>query len=101
MNTATIARVDAGGQDRAYACLLLAFVADPVERWLYPQAQQYLAHFPTFLRAFGGGAIEAGTGWRLGDFAAVSLWLPPGTGLDGRAIVEVLTASVASAKHND
>lgn len=27
--------------------------ADPVQRWLYPEPQQYLAHSPEFLAAFG------------------------------------------------
>ena len=55
--------VHASEQDGAFATLVLAFAADPVERWLYPEAHKYLTHFPTFLSAFDG---KATTGiWRL------------------------------------
>ena len=84
---------------RAFDTLVLAFSADPVERWLYPESRDYLECFPAFLAAFGGSAFVGGTVWRLGDFSAIALWLPPGTDPDGEVIVAVLTESVASAKH--
>ena len=93
--------VHASEQDGAFATLVLAFAADPVERWLYPEAHEYLTHFPTFLSAFGGKAFAEKTVWRLGAFSGVALWLPPNVDLDGDAIVAVLTATVAPAKHDD
>jgi hypothetical protein len=42
---------------RVLATLVLAFAADPVERWLYPEPEQYLTRFPHFLAAFGGPAF--------------------------------------------
>ena len=86
---------------RAYAALVLAFVTDPAERWLYPDAQQYLTHFHRFLAAFGGRAFDEKTAWRFRDFCSVALWLPPGAEPDGDAIVAVLTESVATDKHED
>ena len=53
-------------QQRALDVLVLAFAADPVERWLYPEARQYLTHLPEFLAAFGGKAFTHGTAWQLG-----------------------------------
>jgi GNAT superfamily N-acetyltransferase len=85
----------------AYATLVLAFITDPAERWLYPDAQQYLTHFPRFLAAFGGRAFDEKTAWRFQDFSSVALWLPPGAEPDGDAIVEVLTDSVATDKHEE
>ncbi|MFZ0918977.1 MAG: hypothetical protein WAN83_02705 [Candidatus Dormiibacterota bacterium] len=93
--------VRAGEEDRAFATLVLAFAADPVERWLYPEAHQYLTSFPTFLSAFGGKAFAEKTVWRLGAFSAVALWLPPNVDLDSNAIVAVLTATVAPERHDD
>jgi GNAT superfamily N-acetyltransferase len=86
-------------RERAYATLVLAFVTDPGERWLYPDAQEYLTHFPRFLAAFGGRAFDEKTAWRFRDFSSVALWLPPGAEPDGDAIVAVLTESVAPDKH--
>jgi ribosomal protein S18 acetylase RimI-like enzyme len=88
-------------QQRALDVLVLAFAADPVERWLYPEARQYLTHFPEFLAAFGAKAFTHETVWQLGEFSAVALWLPPRVDLDGDAIVAVLTETVAPAKHED
>ena len=86
-------------QARALGTLVLAFAADPVERWLYPESQQYLTSFPPFLAAFGGRAFAAGTAWSADDLGAVALWLPPGTDADGDAIVAALTESVVAAQH--
>ena len=88
-------------QARALATLVLAFAADPVERWLYPEPEQYLTHFPRFLAAFGGRAFDERTVWRLGEFSAVALWLPPDAEPDGDAITTVLAESVAPQQHDD
>jgi ribosomal protein S18 acetylase RimI-like enzyme len=80
---------------------VVAFAADPVERWLYPEPGQYLECFPRFLAAFGGRAFDAQAVWRLGGFSAIALWLPPGIEADGDAITAVLADSVSSDKHAD
>ena len=97
----SVAPVNRSESVRAFATLVSAFTEDPVERWLYPELQQYLAHFPEFLAAFGGRAFDQETVWSLGEFCAVALWLPPGTEPDGDAITTVLTESVAPAQHDD
>jgi GNAT superfamily N-acetyltransferase len=86
---------------RAYATLVSAFADDPVERWLYPDSQQYRTHFPEFLAALGGRAFDVQSAWQLGEFSAVALWLPPGTAPDGDTIVTVLTDSVAPGRHEE
>jgi ribosomal protein S18 acetylase RimI-like enzyme len=93
--------VDEDDRDRAVATLVSAFTDDPVERWLYPEESQYLAHFPAFVEAFGGGAIEQRTAWKLGECAAVALWFGPGSEPDGEAIAAVLCASVSPGLHAD
>lgn len=96
-----VSPVQEGESERALDTLLMAFAADPVERWLYPEPGQYLAHFPRFLAAFGGAAFDQGTAWRLGDFAAVALWLPPDSGADsgGEAVAGVIAETVAPERH--
>jgi len=88
-------------QARVFATLVLAFAADPVERWLYPEPQQYLSHFPRFLAAFGGRAFAERTVWRLGEFSAVAVWLPPDAEADGDAITALLAETVAADKKDD
>jgi ribosomal protein S18 acetylase RimI-like enzyme len=86
---------------RALETLVVAFAADPVERWLYPAAHEYLAHFPALLSAFGGNAFAEQTVWQLGAFAGVAIWLPPYIDLDGDAIAAVLAETVSPEKHED
>ncbi len=88
-------------RSKAFATLVTAFASDPVERWLYPEAQNYLTHFPEFLAAFGGKAFQEETVWSLGAFSAVALWMPPGTEPDGDIIVRVLTETVSPGRHED
>ena len=101
MSAESFSPVPENDQERALDILVLAFSADPVERWMYPESRQYLTYFPAFLAAFGGRAFADETVWALGDFSAVALWLPPGTEADSEAIVAVLTDTVAPAKHDD
>jgi GNAT superfamily N-acetyltransferase len=82
---------------RAVATIVAAFVADPVERWLWPEPSQYLTHFPSFVAAFGGGAGVSS----LDEFTAVALWIAPGAAVDGEAIVAVLSDTVARERQDD
>jgi GNAT superfamily N-acetyltransferase len=93
--------VEKDERDAAVATLVAAFVDDPVERWLYPELDAYHAHFPAFVTAFGTGAFEERTVWKLGDLLAVALWLRPGIAPDGDAIVGVLAETVSPDKHDD
>jgi len=88
-------------QARVIATLVSAFIEDPVERWLFPEPAEYLTHFPVFVAAFGGEAFCRQTVWRLGEFAAASMWIPPGAKPDADAIVAVLSDCVAPEKHED
>jgi GNAT superfamily N-acetyltransferase len=96
-----IASVDRSDQAKVIATLVSAFIADPVERWLFAEPFQYLTQFARFVAAFGSGGFESETVFSLGDFAAVAIWLPPGTEADADAIVAVLNESVPTAQQAD
>jgi len=91
----------ASDQPRVIATLVSAFIDDPVERWLFPEPQQYLIHFPAFIAAFGGEAFTRGTVWTLDDFAGAALWIPPGAEPDTDAIIAALKESVSPEQHQD
>ena len=88
-------------QQRVIATVVSAFVSDPVERWLWPDAWEYLTHFPAFVAAFGSSAFATDTVWALEDFAAVAVWMPPGAEPDGERIVAVLHDTVPADRHAD
>jgi GNAT superfamily N-acetyltransferase len=96
-----VANVDETQRERVIGTLVLAFAADPFLRWIYPEPAQYLVHFPPALDAFGGAAFAEDTVWRLGDFAAVALWMRPGVEPDGEATVAHFLATVAPEKIDD
>ncbi|MGX9425045.1 MULTISPECIES: GNAT family N-acetyltransferase [Bradyrhizobium] len=78
--------------ERAISVLVLAFSADPVTRWAYPDPDQYLASFPALVRAFGGRAFEQDTARCVDDYAGAALWLPPGIEPDEAALAATLPA---------
>jgi GNAT superfamily N-acetyltransferase len=86
-------------QGRAISTIVSAFTDDPVERWLYPELEQYLAHFPNFVAAFGGEAFADQTVWSLGDLSTVAIWFQPGAEPDADKIISVLSETVATKKH--
>jgi ribosomal protein S18 acetylase RimI-like enzyme len=76
--------------ERAVAVIVLAFGADPVARWAYPDPRQYLALFPPLVRAFGGRAFPEGTAYHVNSYAGAALWLPPGIDPDQAALEATL-----------
>lgn len=100
----TLSVIDGGSEqqrDRCIQALALAFVRDPVMRWLYPEPGDYLAHFPGFARAFGGPAFGAETAWLSDDAGGAALWLPSGVQPDGDAIVSHLFGTVHASRHGE
>jgi GNAT superfamily N-acetyltransferase len=79
---------------RAVQTITLAFAADPVCRWCWPDLDQYLEAMPTFTRAFGGRAFGQETAFCTSDYRGVALWLPPDTGIDEAGVEAVLQASI-------
>ena len=98
MDSVAVREASADDLDRAVSVQVMAFSSDPVMRWLYPEAHDYLTHFPAFVKAFGGGAFEHSTayiGAEIGaDFGGVALWLPPGEHVDSELVASVFQESL-------
>lgn len=93
--------MDVPQRERAIATIVSAFIADPVERWLWPEPWQYLAHFPEFVAAFANAAFGSESVSTLDGLAAVAIWIAPGAQPDGQRIVTVLRDTVAPERHDD
>ena len=98
---AAISPIPSSDWTAAIATVVAAFAADPVERWMWPEADTYESCFPEFVAAFGGEAFEHGSAWGLAGAGAVALWLAPGIESDEEAVVSVLSETVARDKHDD
>jgi GNAT superfamily N-acetyltransferase len=87
--------------DHAIATLVLAFVADPVARWMYDDPHQYLVHIPRLFRALGASSFEAGAAQRTSDGLGVALWLPPGVHAENGPLEAVIAESIVGKKQTE
>ena len=86
---------------RVLGVLTLAFASDPATRWLFPEPENFLRHFPTFARALGGAALPNGTAFVAADYSATALWLAPGVEPDEQALGTLIEECVAPEKQAD
>lgn len=84
-------------EDSAIQTIVLAFAADPMARWTWPRANQYLAAMPRMVRAFASNAFSSASAYCTDDFAATALWLPPGVHSDEEGLGAVIESTVAPA----
>ena len=85
----------AADEDPAVETVVLAFAADPMARWTWPHAHQYLAAMPRLVRAFGGRAFSNGSAFCTDGYAGTALWLSPGIHPDEEGLDAVIESTVA------
>jgi RimJ/RimL family protein N-acetyltransferase len=90
---ASVEIIQSADRRRGVATLTLAFAADPIMRWAWPDACQYATYWPQIAEAYGGRAFDYGTAHVLENFAAVALWLPPGVESDEATFGELIAGS--------
>jgi len=81
--------------------LTLSFSADPIVRWLYPDARSYLAHFPAVISYFGGAAFDHDTAQISSGSEAASLWLPPDVHPDGDGLLAYFDETLTKSQKAD
>ena len=95
MTSPTVTVMTPVDEDAAAQTIVLAVAADPMARWTWPQAHQYLEAMPRMIRAFGSRAFANGSAWRTRDYTAIALWLPPGVQADEEGLGAVIESTVA------
>jgi ribosomal protein S18 acetylase RimI-like enzyme len=80
--------------EQGIAPVVLAFAADPVARWFYPDARQYWVYAPQLVLALAGRAFVHGTAFGVEGYGASALWLPPGISFDEAAIEALVEESI-------
>lgn len=90
--------VDAVELESAIASLVLAFDTDPVARWMYDDAHQYLLSVPRLFRALAVSSFDAKAAQRTSDGAGIAIWLPPSVHGDDGQLETVITESIQRAK---
>src|SRR6476646_2598020 len=94
MDQPEIRIVDRAEAPRAVSVQMMAFSSDPIMRYMWREPHEYVRHFPTFVRGFGGRAFEHSAGYVTDDFLGGSLWLPPGVGTDDEALEKLFKETV-------
>ena len=74
---------------------------DPAARWVWPDSQQFLMHFPSFVRAFGGKAFAHGSAYYVNGYTGAALWLPPDVHPDEDALIALLQRTVSGQIQKD
>jgi ribosomal protein S18 acetylase RimI-like enzyme len=80
--------------------IMLAFAADPMARWCWPDPHQYVAIMPDFTRAFASAGFARGAFYTEGNVGA-ALWLPPGAEPDEAAMGEMMERTIAAATRGE
>ena len=81
--------------------LVLAFSADPIVRWIYPSARQYLSNFPNFVAAFGKSAFDSHTVYYPDNYAGAALWFPPHVEPDGDLLMETIRQTLSTERQTE
>ena len=79
----------ASDQANVMGILTLAFSADPMARWSFPDPAKYLKVFSSLANAFGGSAFKAKTAYITDGFTGAALWLPPGAASDEESLKQL------------
>jgi ribosomal protein S18 acetylase RimI-like enzyme len=103
MTPSTIAVRTATSADEAAVVhtIVLAFAADPMARWAWPNAHDYLTLMPAMTRAFGGRAFANDAAYCTGDCAAAALWLPPGVSPEEEAMMEMMQRTLDEPRRTE
>lgn len=97
----SISIASANDEARVLATITTSFTADPIVRWFIRDSASYVEHWPSFVRAFGGSAMEYGSADVADHYAGVALWLPPGVGPDEEAMGDVAAVAIPGAEHDE
>lgn len=101
--TAPSVEIRSAGQDempQTVACIVAAFITDPIGRFAWPSPHRYLEGMALATREFAGASFEHGTADVAADFCGAGLWLPPGVHPDGEALEKVFR-DTAEPEHLD
>jgi ribosomal protein S18 acetylase RimI-like enzyme len=98
MTSPTVRQLTEADVKLAADVITLAFAADPMTRWTWPDPRIYLSAMPRLGLAFGGKAFALGCADCVDDHAGVALWLPPGAEPDQETMHEIMQSTLPPAQ---
>ena len=97
----TVRTATTDDQVRVVDTIVLAFAADPVARWCWPESHQYLTSMPSFTLAFGGNGFAQNSVHVTADYAGACLWLPPDVHPDEDAMGQIVERTASPSIRGD
>lgn len=94
MHNSTISYAVESERKRVLNTISLAFAADPLMRWIYPSADQYLEYYQVMSDAFAGKSINENTCLRTSNCEGAAMWLAPGIEPDEDTLMALITESL-------
>ena len=72
--------------------ITVAFVTDPMSRWVFPDPATYLTVMPQVAAAFGGNGFPHGAADLIDGGMGAAMWLPPGVSPDDERLAALTDA---------
>lgn len=82
-------------ENRAIDTVVLAFGGDPMTRWVWPEAHQYMTVMPKVVRAFGGAAFVHNGAFTSDEYTGAALWLRPGVHPDEERLMALMESTAS------
>ena len=83
------------------ACVVAAFITDPLARYACASPHEYLRGMPSMVEEFAGGAFDHGSAYVSVDFCGAALWLPPGVHPDDEKLERAFREAVKPERLDD
>lgn len=83
------------------ACIVAAFITDPLARFLWPAPHDYLHTMPSLAREYATGSFEHGSAFVCADFGGAAIWLPPGVSPSAEALERLFRETVEPERLDD
>jgi len=81
--------------------MTMAFSTDPAGRWIFPNALDFVAHFPGFVDAYCGISVDRGTAFVTDGLEAVAMWLDPDASVDEQRLQNYIEQHFPAAVQED
>jgi ribosomal protein S18 acetylase RimI-like enzyme len=80
--------------DKVLDTVTLAFAADPLMRWFYPEPNAYLTDYRRLIEAYCGVSVSQGTTFVADDLGGAALWMPPELEVDEEKLGAIVVDSI-------
>jgi ribosomal protein S18 acetylase RimI-like enzyme len=94
MTMPTVRAARADELEKVLQTVTLAFSADPLMRWFFTGADDYLSRWPELIRAYCGVSVANGSTFVSDDFGGAAMWMPPGLETDEAAMGEFVVKNI-------